>query len=95
MVFENAVQFSDFLRGEPQIMEILPWGSELINYCDAINRGCGCKKQVRENRAESTYKDLIQTIIMQDDGIQHFIKKFSKLDTITFKSKGELIYEIK
>tara|TARA_Y100000310_G_C20172296_1_gene574249 strand:- start:144 stop:428 length:285 start_codon:yes stop_codon:yes gene_type:complete len=91
MEFNDATEFANYLRGKPEIVEILPWSNDLMHYCDVINQGCNCGINARTDRAEGVYVGLLKDILDANKDIQHFIKKFSGESSFTFKSKGEVI----
>jgi hypothetical protein len=93
MEFNGATNFTEFLASKPEIKEILPWSEELIFYCGVINKGCGCTKQKRIDRAEGVYINLVKEIIIPNKDIQHFMKKFSGEDKFIFKAGDSVIAE--
>lgn len=100
-VFEGPAEFVSFLDENPDIIEIIPWAQDLINFHKNVHKGCKCKEKVRAQHRDNSYKDMAINIIGMSRPLQGVLsEKIGAFDPNTglsegvqFKLHGEILLE--
>ena len=90
-IFNSPEELVAFFKENPSLLTTLPWGQDLISHHEAINRGCSCKRKMREVYADAVYKELVTNVLAKSEILSTFLKENLKVEKVTFKLKNETI----
>jgi len=93
-VFKDAEDFVNFTNGDPYIISQLPWAQDIINHHQAVNVGCGCRRDVRVGNRDKIYESLIVNLLAEDVMSQAMIKMLTGHEKVIFKNGETTLLEI-
>jgi len=94
MTVTGAEHFVKILKKNKELIEVIPWGREIINLHELISQGCKCKKGAKERMRDETYRELVTFALGDNDMLCAFIKKELSSDEVIFMLRNEEILKI-
>jgi len=75
MTIGGPEDFVKILKENSKLVDVIPWGQELINLQEGLNSGCKCSKGKRARWRDETYKEMVNLVLANNSTLRDFMKK--------------------
>ena len=83
----------EWFKENPDMMNVMPWGANLVAHSDSIGKGCKCKRKSKISNLMKVYKNIVLEIFTQNSHHVALMKRELQVDKIVFMVEDDIIKE--